>query len=188
MRTAYIGMGANLGSAAGPPEATLAAALRSLGSLGRVTARSRLYSTAPVGVTEQPRFVNAAVALATELEARDLLAGLLAIERAFGRNRAIEVRNGPRTLDLDILLFGDEIVHEAELEIPHPRLFERAFALIPLDEIAPDLRDPNTGNTVKEWLQRLVPGFDDANSSVLAFESDVWRRGADRDVSTGRQP
>src|SRR5271170_2064728 len=107
MRTAYIGMGANLPSRAGPPAATLAAAAGRLESLGRVVNRSSLYSTEPVGVAGQPRFVNGVVALDTELEPRALLDGLLAIELEFGRDRSAGILNGPRTLDLDILLFGD---------------------------------------------------------------------------------
>src|SRR5208283_2081036 len=111
------------------PEATLAAAAASLERLGRVQARSSLYSTAPVGFADQPRFVNAVVALETELHPRELLAALLAIEREFGRDRAAEIRNGPRTLDLDILLFGAKQITEPDLQIPHPRLSERAFVL-----------------------------------------------------------
>src|ERR1039458_7133204 len=136
MRTAFIGMGANLASWAGAPEATLAAAALRLESLGRVTCRSSLYSTAPVGFAGQPRFVNAVVELETELEPRTLLKGLLAIEQEFGRDRAAGFANGPRTLDLDILLLGDHVIHEPGLVIPHPRLAERAFVLVPLCEIA----------------------------------------------------
>jgi len=119
MRTAYIGMGGNLASWAGAPEATLAAAALRLESLGRVTSRSSLYSTAPVGFAAQPRFVNAVVALETELEPRELLDGLLAIEQEFGRDRAAGFANGPRTLDLDILLLGDLEIREPGLVIPH---------------------------------------------------------------------
>ena len=100
-------MGGNLASMAGPPEATLAAAALRLESLGRVTRRSSLYSTAPVGFAAQPRFMNAVVALATELGPRELLDGLLVIELEFGRERAAGIANGPRTLDLDILLLGE---------------------------------------------------------------------------------
>src|SRR5580693_7379762 len=117
MQTAYIGMGANLPSQAGTLEATLAAAAARLESLGHVTRRSSLYSTEPVGFAAQPRFVNAVVALETELEPRDLLQGLLAIEKEFGRDRAAGFVNGPRTLDLDILLFDDRTICEPGLEI-----------------------------------------------------------------------
>ncbi|MGA3264511.1 MAG: 2-amino-4-hydroxy-6-hydroxymethyldihydropteridine diphosphokinase [Terracidiphilus sp.] len=154
MRTAYIGMGANLASWAGTPEATLTAATLRLESLGRVVFRSSLYSTEPVGFAEQPRFINAVVALETELEARDLLERLLAIEAEFGRDRAEGFANGPRTLDLDILLFGDLEIDEPGLKIPHPRLAERAFVLIPLNEIAPEALVPRT-KTVAQLLAHL---------------------------------
>jgi 2-amino-4-hydroxy-6-hydroxymethyldihydropteridine diphosphokinase len=180
MRTAYIGMGANLPrpSGSGPaesPEATLAAAVERLALLGRVTARSSLYSTAPVGFADQPRFVNAAVALETDLQPRTLLDALLGIEREFGRDRSAAIPNGPRTLDLDILLIDGVEVSEPGLEIPHPRLAERAFALIPLNEIAPQARDPRTGATIAEWLQRLLSiNAADALHGVVPIHSDVW--------------
>lgn len=152
METAYIGLGGNLASWAGEPEATLAAAAVRLESLGQVTARSSLYSTEPVGFAAQPRFVNAAVALETALSPRKLLEGLLAIEQEFGRDRSAGLVNGPRTLDLDILLFGNHAIREPELEIPHPRLAERAFALAPLSEIAPQAAVPGCGQSVEQLL------------------------------------
>jgi 2-amino-4-hydroxy-6-hydroxymethyldihydropteridine diphosphokinase len=164
MRTAYIGLGANLPSPAGPPEATLAAAISRLGSLGRITAKSSLYSTAPVGYGAQPRFVNAVVALETQLEARELLDALMAIERDFGRDREDAIPNGPRTLDLDILLLGDLQINEPGLEIPHPRLAKRAFVLVPLNEIAPEAIDPRSGKKMSELLKRLTDDRD----------GDVW--------------
>src|ERR1700675_2751807 len=103
MQTAYIGMGANIPSPAGPPEATPPAAVERLNSIGRVVCRSSLYSTAPVGFADQPRFVNAVIALETDLSPASLLAVLLRIEREFGRDRSAGIPNGPRTLDLDIL-------------------------------------------------------------------------------------
>src|SRR5579863_7529132 len=132
MRVAYIGMGANLPSRAGAPEATLAAAVERMQALGRIVRRSSLYSTEPVGLQAQPRFLNAAVALETELEPHALLGRLLAIELEFGRDRSSGIVNGPRTLDLDILLMDNVYLDEPELKIPHPRLAERAFALVPL--------------------------------------------------------
>lgn len=182
MPTAYIGMGANVPSAAGAPEATLAAAVEHLAQLGTVTARSHLYSTEPVGFIHQPRFINAVVALETDLAPRPLLDALQEIEREFGRNREAEIRNGPRTLDLDILFFGDAVICENGLEIPHPRMFERAFTLIPLHEIAPDLRDPRTKLSVTQWVQRpcSVPHHD--NSSIIPIQSALWRPGVERDA------
>ena len=118
MSLAYIALGANLPSPAGPPEATLAAAVSRLASLGCVTARSSLYSTAPVGLADQPRFLNAVIALETALTPLELLGAVLLIEREFGRDRTASVPNGPRTLDLDILLYGDFVLSEAGLEIP----------------------------------------------------------------------
>ncbi len=178
MPTAYIGMGGNLASWAGTPEATLAAAAVRLASLGRVTARSSLYSTEPVGYAEQPRFVNAVVALETELEARELLKGLLAIEQEFGRDRTAGFANGPRTLDLDILLFGGLKIGEPGLDIPHPRLAARAFALVPLCEIAPALVDARSGLTVSQLLDKLRAKAGNETHAVVATESDGWRPGA----------
>jgi 2-amino-4-hydroxy-6-hydroxymethyldihydropteridine diphosphokinase len=178
MRTAYIGMGGNLASWAGTPEATLAAAVLRLASLGRVTHRSSLYSTEPVGFAEQPRFINAVVALETELEPQKLLKELLAIELEFGRDRSEGFTNGPRTLDLDILLFGDLKIAEAGLEVPHPRMAERAFVLIPLNEIAPLLVDPESGLTVSQLLQSLQQKSGSKADAAVAIQSDIWRADA----------
>jgi 2-amino-4-hydroxy-6-hydroxymethyldihydropteridine diphosphokinase len=180
MPTAYIGLGANLPSIAGPPEATLAAAASRLESLGRLVARSSLYSTAPVGFADQPHFVNAVVALDTELVPRELLDGLLAIEREFGRDRAASFPNGPRTLDLDILLFGDQIAADPDLEIPHPRLAERAFVLVPLAEIAPDAIEPASGCTVGQLLQSLREKANNPIDAVVPLTTGVWHTGARR--------
>ena len=186
MRTAYIGMGGNLASWAGTPEATLAAAALRLESLGRVVCRSSLYSTEPVGFAEQPRFVNAVVALETDLSPRELLHGLLAIEQEFGRDRAAGFVNGPRTLDLDILLFGDLEISEPDLDIPHLRLAERAFVLIPLNEIAPQLLVPGRGETVAQLVVSqvskaragapgLLEGSKSESDAVVRVRSDAWR-------------
>ncbi|HLI03377.1 MAG TPA: 2-amino-4-hydroxy-6-hydroxymethyldihydropteridine diphosphokinase [Terracidiphilus sp.] len=177
MVTAYIGLGGNLPGPAGPPAATLAAAVRRLRAIGRVTARSRLYSTEPVGFADQPRFVNAVVALETALGPRELLDGLLEIEREFGRDRSAGIANAPRTLDLDLLLYGNEVVQAPGLEIPHPRLAERAFVLIPLNEIAPELRDPRTGKTVAQWLQRLLSAPTRSANAVVPIQDDFWSDG-----------
>jgi 2-amino-4-hydroxy-6-hydroxymethyldihydropteridine diphosphokinase len=173
-------MGGNLASCAGAPEATLAAAALRLESLGRVVGRSSLYSTAPVGFAEQPRFVNAVVALETELPSKELLKGLLAIEQEFGRDRSAGIANGPRTLDLDILLLGDLRVSEPDLEIPHPRLAERAFVLVPLNEIAPQAVVPESGKTVAQLAACLVskasshPSGKNESEAVVRVESTAW--------------
>jgi 2-amino-4-hydroxy-6-hydroxymethyldihydropteridine diphosphokinase len=174
MLTAYIGMGGNLASRAGAPESTLAAAALRLESLGRVTRRSSLYNTEPVGFAAQPRFVNAVVALETELAPRELLDGLLAIEKEFGRDRAAGVVNGPRTLDLDILLFGDLVITEPDLRIPHPRLAERAFVLVPLCEIAAQVHMPGSEVSVTQLLASLLKGSKDVFGTVARFRCDVW--------------
>jgi 2-amino-4-hydroxy-6-hydroxymethyldihydropteridine diphosphokinase len=174
MQTAYIGMGANLASWAGAPAATLAAAAPKLESLGRVTCRSSLYSTAPVGFAAQPRFVNAVVELETELEPQELLEGLQAIELEFGRDRSAGIANGPRTLDLDILLFGEQKISEPGLEVPHPRLSERAFVLVPLNEIAPAVVVPGAAKTVGQLLTRLIEATKAVSDAVVRVRSEVW--------------
>jgi 2-amino-4-hydroxy-6-hydroxymethyldihydropteridine diphosphokinase len=144
MTLAAVGLGANLGDAA----ATLRDAVAELARLpgtGLLRA-SRLYRTPAWGRTEQPDFINAVALVETGLPARELLDGLLAIERAFGRVRLDGERWGPRTLDLDLLLFGDAVIDEPGLRVPHPHLHERAFALLPLAEIAPQLAIPGIGN------------------------------------------
>ena len=134
-----IGLGANLGDKL----ATLEAALAELAQLGAIEALSQLYETAPVGGPVQPDYYNAAVCLRSHLEPRGLLERLLDIEKKHGRVR--DCRWGPRQLDLDILWIDGVSVDEPGLRIPHPRLLERAFALVPLIEVAPDARDPNSG-------------------------------------------
>jgi 2-amino-4-hydroxy-6-hydroxymethyldihydropteridine diphosphokinase len=181
MTVTYIGLGSNLPSPAGPPEATLAAAVKQMSALGRVLACSSLYSTAPIGYANQPRFLNAVVEIETQLGLLELLTSLLQIEREFGRDRANAIANGPRTLDLDILLYGDSLVNEPGLKIPHPRLDEREFVLAPLNEIAPDARDPRSSAKVKELLEKLQAGLslksDQTTDGVVAINSDCWRAG-----------
>ena len=181
MQTAYIGMGGNLASWAGTPENTLTAAARRLESLGRVSCRSSLYSTEPVGFAEQPRFVNAVVELKTDLGPRELLDGLLRIEQEFGRDRTASFVNGPRTLDLDILLMDEVTVREPGLEIPHPRLAERAFVLVPLCEIAPLFVDVSRQRTVSQLLHDLFPDSESTTHVVFPIEGGGWRAGACRD-------
>lgn len=131
--TAYIGLGANLGER----EATLKRALAEIDGLAgtRVAMASRFRETEPVGVEDQPDFVNAVARIETALSARGLLDGLLEIERRLGRDRSEEQRWGPRTIDLDLLLYGAERIDEPGLVVPHPRLLERAFVTEPLREV-----------------------------------------------------
>lgn len=188
MRTAYIGMGSNLASTVGPPDATLAAAAGRLAALGRVVARSPLYSTRPIGYAEQPRFLNAVVALDTALSPRTLLDALLAIERDFGRDRSAGIPNGPRTLDLDILMLGDLCLCEAGLEIPHPRLPARAFVLVPLNEIAPQAVHPRRGKTVAQLLHIFRESAQDDLDAVVPIQSVVWRACRDAADPSGSSP
>ena len=155
MYTAYIGLGSNLHSPAGPPAETIEAALRALEQLGEVISRSSLYETAPVGMTEQPAFINAAAALRTVDPPETLLERLLAVERDFGRDRRGSTPKGPRTLDLDLLLVDGMIVSTPALTLPHPALAERRFVLEPLAEIAPELRHPHLHATMRELLAAL---------------------------------
>jgi 2-amino-4-hydroxy-6-hydroxymethyldihydropteridine diphosphokinase len=139
--TAYIALGSNLEN----PAAQVAAAFAALGALpqSRLCARSSLYRTAPVGYADQPDFINAVAAIETALAPRDLLDALLALEQARGRAR--QFANAPRTLDLDVLLYGALLLDEPGLRLPHPRMHERAFVLVPLAEIAPDCVIPGRG-------------------------------------------
>ena len=138
---AFIGLGANLGD----PEAQVRRAFAALADLPgtRLLAASSLYRSAPVGYAVQPDFVNAVAQVETRLGAGALLRELLATEARFGRVR--EFPNAPRTLDLDLLLYGDRVIAEPGLIVPHPRMHERAFVLAPLAEIAPDIAIPGKG-------------------------------------------
>jgi 2-amino-4-hydroxy-6-hydroxymethyldihydropteridine diphosphokinase len=142
MARAYVGLGANLGDR----EATLGAAVELLGAhpAVEVAAVSTLRETEPVGYVDQPRFLNGAVVLETALEPRSLLDHLLQVERTLGRTRS-GPRFGPRTVDLDLLLYDDLMLDEPGLTLPHPRLHERRFALEPLAELDPRLLVPSRG-------------------------------------------
>lgn len=142
VRKAYVGLGANLGDR----ERSLRRALELLDARDgiRVVRASSLRETAPWGPVEQPAFVNAAAELETSLEPRELLDALLAVERGLGRVRE-GPRYGPRTIDLDLLVYGDAVVVEPGLELPHPRLHERRFVLEPLAELDPALVVPGRG-------------------------------------------
>lgn len=143
MARAFIGLGSNLGDRYG----SLRRAVDSVGSLPGTEIRSvsRLRETQPVGVADQPRFVNGAVEVETSLCPRELLDALLGIEHALGRDRSGVPAGGPRTVDLDLLLYGDQEIAEAGLEVPHPRMVERRFVLEPLADIDPDLEVPAKG-------------------------------------------
>ena len=149
---AFVGLGGNVGDVA---EAFASAAARMDALPGTQLLRvSRRYRTPAWGVAAQPDFLNAVAMLETNLPARELLDELLAIERAHGRDRMNETRWGPRTLDLDLLLYGDAVIDEAGLRVPHPHLHERAFALLPLAEIAAERRVPGLGR-VRDLLDRV---------------------------------
>ncbi len=139
---AFVGLGANLGE----PEAQVRRAFTALEAIPktRLLAASSLYRSAPVGVGEQPDFINAVAAIETGLSAQALLDALLAVEARFGRRR--DFAGAPRTLDLDLLLYGDRVIAEPPgLIVPHPRMHERAFVLAPLAEITPDAVVPDRG-------------------------------------------
>lgn len=151
MTRAFVALGSNLDD----PRAQVLRGFEALARLPEteLVVRSHLYRSAPWGVTGQPEFVNAAAELETTLVAQELLDALLAIERAAGRDRSVG-RWGPRVLDLDLLLYGDVSRHEPGLTLPHPHLHERAFVLLPLNDLAPDLEVPGRGR-VRELLGRV---------------------------------
>jgi 2-amino-4-hydroxy-6-hydroxymethyldihydropteridine diphosphokinase len=160
--SAFIALGANLRD----PEAQVRAGVEELAMLRdtRLMSVSSLYRSAPVGYLDQPEFVNAVAEIETALAPRALLESLLAIERRYGRVR--QFANAPRTLDLDIVLYGDLEVNEPGLAIPHPRMYERAFVVVPLAEIAPDRVVPGRGR-----VRDLLAGVD--ASSVVKLESST---------------
>jgi 2-amino-4-hydroxy-6-hydroxymethyldihydropteridine diphosphokinase len=152
---AYVGLGSNLGDR----ESTLRAAVGRLRGLNgtEVLAVSRFRDTDPVGYVDQPRFLNGVAELETDFSARELLGALLELERSLGRDRSKGPPQGPRTLDLDLLLYGDETIAEPGLTVPHPRLHERAFVLEPLVELDPALEVPGKGP-----VQALLSELDSA--------------------------
>ena len=156
----FIALGANLGD----PVVTVNAAILALRGLAQTEfiVASSLYRTAPVGLKHQPDFINAVVELVAVSSAPTLLEALFAIEERFGRQRS--VKNAPRTLDLDLLLYGDTVSDDPQLTLPHPRLHERAFVLAPLAEIAPQLNIPGRGGVAElllrcadQQIERLLP-------------------------------
>jgi 2-amino-4-hydroxy-6-hydroxymethyldihydropteridine diphosphokinase len=149
---AYLSLGSNLANR----QANLEAAIERLAAFGTMRRVSSLYETAPVDVTDQPCFLNCVVVLETESAPHDLLEGALAVEKALGRQRTRD--KGPRTIDIDILLYGDRVIDEPGLKIPHPAMQERRFVLEPLVEIAPEAVHPLLKKTAREMLAELPSG------------------------------
>jgi 2-amino-4-hydroxy-6-hydroxymethyldihydropteridine diphosphokinase len=157
---AAIALGSNLDSDFGDRQANLEQAVGLIAELGEVTGVSSFYDTEPVGVVEQPRFLNGTLLIETNLEPVALLRELLTVERAMGRDRSALVAKGPRVIDLDLLLYadrewGDVVMETEELTLPHPAMQERRFVLEPLKEIAPEWVHPVLGLTVEELLERV---------------------------------
>jgi 2-amino-4-hydroxy-6-hydroxymethyldihydropteridine diphosphokinase len=148
----YLSLGSNVGDR----EAQLRQAQAQLGATGRVLAVSSFYETEPVEFTQQPWFVNCALALETSRTPQQLMSEILTIEQDMGRRRG--QKKGPRSIDIDILLFGDQIIDSNELTIPHPAMHQRRFVLEPLAEIALEIQHPELRKTIRELRDALPPG------------------------------
>lgn len=158
MALAAIALGSNLPGPSGTREENLDIAVERVGRLGTVRSVSAWLDTEPVGYVDQPRFLNGALLLQTALAPEDLLQALLAIEREGGRDRSHAVEKGPRSIDLDLLLFEDAVMTTAHLVLPHPEMHRRRFVLAPLGQIAPDMVHPVLHRTVRAMLEELPAG------------------------------
>ena len=164
-KIAYLSLGSNLGDR----RANLRNAIGKLLNVGNLIAVSSFYETEPVEFKDQPWFLNCAAAVQTNLSAEDFLSEIMAIEREMGRQRTQP--KGPRTVDIDILLFGKAVVHSPKLTIPHPAMHQRRFVLEPLAEIAPDLQHPVLKKTVRELLKALPKGGEAVKRLTSADQS-----------------
>ncbi|HWV56397.1 MAG TPA: 2-amino-4-hydroxy-6-hydroxymethyldihydropteridine diphosphokinase [Longimicrobiales bacterium] len=152
MAIAYLGLGSNIGDR----RRNLRRALARLGAFATIEAVSSVYESEPVGIREQPDFWNLVVRVSTDLAPRALLERVREIERQLGRVEAI--RNAPRTLDIDLLLYDDLVIREPDFEVPHPRMLDRAFVMLPLAELDPERIHPVTGRSIRNQLgAELVP-------------------------------
>jgi 2-amino-4-hydroxy-6-hydroxymethyldihydropteridine diphosphokinase len=167
-RTVFLGLGSNTGARA----LNLRVAVARLADIGTVKSVAGLYATAPVGVTDQPEFLNSACALITDQRLIDLLREVKRIERDLGRRP--DTMWGPRPIDIDILLAGDETIDGKEFTVPHARLAERGFVLVPLAEIAGTVMHPVLGKTIAALLQALPP---ENTRSVIRLRGPGWVRG-----------
>ena len=171
MEKVFLGLGSNMGDRA----RTLKSACSALAGLLSRIEQASLYETRPRDVTDQPLFLNTVVAGMTSVEPDELLSSIHLIERELGRDRSRERLRGPRTLDIDLLLFGERHIDDERLVVPHPRMLERKFVLIPLVELAPELRHPGTGVLFQAYLDRLE------SQGIYYFESTRYSREVSRD-------
>ncbi|MDZ4829370.1 MAG: 2-amino-4-hydroxy-6-hydroxymethyldihydropteridine diphosphokinase [Phycisphaerae bacterium] len=169
-RRVFVALGSNVPSHVGDRLATLAAALRHMDEVSgvRVARISSAWETEPIG-PPQPRYLNAAAELRTSLPAREVLHHALDVERLLGRDRTAEARWGPRPIDIDLLLDGESLHDLPGLTVPHPRLAERVFVLVPLEEIAPDAVEPRSGETIRSLLARVPDAV--RAGSIVRFDA-----------------